>query len=342
MKTLNLLLFLFIIITFFSACKKNTDNKKDGCPMFSIVPEQPYDNPIWHPSGQIIGFNHKPIKEINYAYGYDCPMQASYTYDDEATGFYLINADGTNQRKVLPYYLQTPVWSHDGQWIAFVNGGQIYKMPFDGVNFDTTAIEQLTFNGNNFFPAWSPDDNLITYEQSVCSDNLICGIWSVDANTHSNISLVSYAQYSDWIHNTSSFIYSKNSYLNGTDIGDTICKYNYITNTNYLIKFISEPRTDNRYFKYNPVYNTIAYCSTGDIPEENGIWILEDTVNTQEQLLVSEAASFSWSPDGKYLVYLYRANNYRIDEEKGALWIIDVETKEKRQLTHNQFNLIIN
>ena len=64
--------------------------------------------------------------------------------------------------------------------------------------------------------------------------------------------------------------------------------------------------------------------------------------NAKEQLLVSEAGNFSWSPDGKYMVYLYRTNNYRIDEEKGALWIIDVETKEKRQLTYNQFNLLIN
>lgn len=341
MKTLKSVLLLFMITVFFTTCKKNTDVNND-CPIFSIVPHQPYDNPVWHPSGQIIGFNHRPIKEINYSYGYDCPMQASYTYEDDSAGFYLINVIGTNQRRALPYYLQTSAWSHDGQWIAFSNGGQIYKMPFDGEKFDTTAIVQLTFEGNNFSPAWSPDDMLITYGQSVCSGNIECGIWSVDVNTYSTTFLIFYGQYSDWIHNTASFIYSKNSFQNGIDIGDTIYKHNLANNSDYVIKFISTPHTDNRYFKYNPVNSSIAFCSTGDIPTENGIWLLEDAPYKEEQLLVSEATSFSWSPDGKYIIYMHRANNYRIDEEKGTLWVINVETKEKRQLTYNQFNLLIN
>jgi Tol biopolymer transport system component len=341
MKQLKSILASCIIISFLlSSCNKNKDINR-GCPMFGIVPQQPYDNPVWHPSEEIIGFNHRPIKEINYAYGYDCPMQASYTYEDDSSGFYLISADGTNQRRVLPYYLQTPSWSHDGNWIAFVNGEQIFKMPFDGNNFDTTAMEQLTFEGSNFFPDWSPNDEWISYDSNLDNENGMYFIWSMTMNGN-NKKRITYAPNVGEIrmpsYNFEGKFIAHIRYVTGTDVPEI-----FIMDTvgNNLQRITNNNKLEN-YPKYNPLNNTIAYYLQCSIPKETGIWLHKAEQNAEPELLVSEAAIFSWSPDGKYIVYQYRANNYRIDEEKGTLWVINIDTKEKRQLTYNHFNLLIN
>lgn len=64
-------------------------------------------------------------------------------------------------RRIFPYKLLNPVWSPDGEWIAFVlplgDESHICKMRFTGETFDTTTILHLTTEGRNFFPSWSPD-----------------------------------------------------------------------------------------------------------------------------------------------------------------------------------------
>ena len=326
MKLLKVVFVLITMMLLIEGCEKKANQTK-GCPMFSIVPQQPYDDPVWHPSGKIIGFNHTPIKEIDYSYGYQCPMQASYFYEEESAGFYLINADGTNQRRILPYYLLNPAWSHDGKWIAFSKGGQIYKMPFDGENFDTAAMEQLTFTGSNFFPDWSPDDEWIAYDSDVGSKNGAYYTWKMRNNSTSKTRIAS-GRMPGW-ENQDTIIY----------IGLEYQVYS-IALTDSVVTQITDMNSVKMYPKYSPNNTLIAYYSFGNDPEENGIWLTGGIEGDTEQMLISEATSFSWSPDGKNIVYLHRANNYRIDEETGVLWIINVETKEKRQLTYNHYNLL--
>lgn len=245
MRNPNKIIFLFIItiLSIFGCNEKDNEELiTNNCPEWSASPSSPYFDPIWHPSGDIIGFNHMPLKEIDYTYGYDCPWQADYKHDIDSMGFWLINADGTNQRRVLPYYLQTPAWSPDGNWIAFVQGAQIFKMPFDGEKFDTANIVQLTFEGRNFHPSWSPNNAEIVYSESICNEELKCGVWTYSLITREYEFLNKYGSDPDWHPSSDSIIFLTNAInSDGADIGDSIWFYSRKDKVKTLFKFISTP-----------------------------------------------------------------------------------------------------
>lgn len=137
---------LFLTLTFLclSACDiiENDDDDLPPCPPFLTVPIPPYDSPCWHPSGEFIGFNHTPLLRINYPYGEHC--QGVYEWESQQSGFWLINTDGTNMRRIFTYKLQNPVWSPDGEWIAFVlpfgDERLICKMRFKDIFMKTIII----------------------------------------------------------------------------------------------------------------------------------------------------------------------------------------------------------
>lgn len=319
-------------------CDEALDGKSK-CPGFDWVPRSPYDDPIWHPNGEIIGFNHTPIKEIKYSYGYDCPRQATYVYENDSTGFWLVNADGTNMRRVLPYYLETPDWSPDGKWIAFSNGAQISKMPFDGENFDTTAIEQLTFEGRNFFPAWSSDGQLIAYDNTNCGGATIpippnsCGVLIMDADG-GNRTFIGKGRVPYW-GNNNDFLYTY-----GT-------KYNLIQNTSEVFFDIQENQVSFQpRVRFNPDGTLIGFIGGGpgvnSLLSQNSetkhfLKLLSITPDGNNLRLISEnnILNFSWAPDGR-IVYL-DFDNIRVDNGKGTLWIMDADGKNQQQLTYNNF-----
>ena len=162
-----------------SSCGSVNDPKLP-CQDYGLVPTNSYWEPAWYPTGEFIGFNHMPLDEITYPKGDQCYGIQHFNLD--SLGFWIIQPDGSHLHRIYDHWLQTPRWSPDGQWIAFVEDAQIFKIRFTGVGFDTTSITQLTFSGRNFFPDWSPSGDRIVYDSDVNSDTGLKFIWIMNSD----------------------------------------------------------------------------------------------------------------------------------------------------------------
>mgnify|MGYP003390246537 CR=1 FL=1 len=322
---ISVCIFFFILIL--GGCDENQDGNSK-CPPYDIVPDSPYDAPIWHPSGSFIGFNYMPIKEIQYNYGYNCPRQAKYVYDLDSIGFYFVDADGTNKRMGLPYRLITPAWSPDGQWIAFANGGQIFKMPFDGEKFDTSAIQQLTFEGENYFPSWSPDGELIAYDSNEDSPTGLSFVWKMKSNGNDKVRITYVPEKGEtrmpnW-GNDFTIIYQ-------AYVGVQYAEIFKIDSTGENIIRLTNDLFQDQYPKYSYDNKFIAFLSDGYL------CILNNESGQIQYRFSDKVSNFSWSSAGQ-IVYA-KFDYQRIDETMGTLWIMDADGGNQKPLTYN--NMII-
>ncbi len=329
----KIILFSFIVITALSfSCRKDNpiDGSKPPCGGIDlgIVPHPPYDSPIWHPSGQFIGFNHTPLQNIVYP----DPCNPEQKFASDSTGFWLINSDGTNMRRIFPYTLQSPAWSPDGEWIAFVSNAQIFKMRFTVNTFDTTTLAQLTTGGENFYPAWSPDRQWIAYNSAICEGPKTCGIWMVSSINQQKQFLASYGNSPCWNFNSPNKILYATTAINlkGQVVGDSLWIFNINTNINSFFTFIGGQNNDSRCLHYSPDGTKIAFWSSGNL------WIMDTTGNNQYQLTFHGADdAFSWMPSGDKIVYTrYQSTDWTMNN--GVLWMIDINSKTETQFTFNR------
>ncbi|GBD89299.1 translocation protein TolB [bacterium BMS3Abin04] len=89
--------------------------------------------------------------------------------------------------------------------------------------------------------------------------------------------------------------------------------------------------------KYSPDGTKIAFTSQS-AGEQPHIWVMNSDGTNLKQLtkegVYADAEPFSLSPSGNFIVY----SQYRFDKwpvQNGTLWILNVNTGNKQQLTFN-------
>jgi hypothetical protein len=203
-------------------------------------------------------------------------------------------------------------------------------MRFDGENFDTTSIEQLTFEGRNFFPAWSPDGTLIAYDNTNCGSATTpippnsCGVLIMN-NDGSGKRYIGVGRYPYW-QNTNDYLYSGGF------------KYNLTENTSEIFFDARDFNVSIRPpVRFNPEGTLIAFIGnyTNTSTQFAKFFTITPNGSNLKKVSTNNIMNFSWAPDGR-IVYL-NFDYMRIDNEKGALWIMDADGKNQQQLTRNNF-----
>jgi Tol biopolymer transport system component len=170
------------------------------------------------------------------------------------------------------------------------------------MTFDTSTVAQLTFEGRNFFPAWSPDGQWIAYNESVCEGLKTCGIWLMTSSGTNRRFLAAYGDFPSWHPSGTKIVYWTAAVTQeGGTIGDSLWAYDLRTNTESVLIFISSQTNDSRHAKYSPDGTKIAFLSSSNI------WIMDTTGANLRQLTTegvdaSFGLPFTWSPDGGSLV----------------------------------------
>jgi len=314
--------FLFFLFS----CILSGCNRGD-CYSFGLLAAPPYSSPVWYPDGSMLGFNHTPIQLIGKMLNGDCGPTYSYSSFSDSDGFWLINRDGSNLRRVTNFELLNPSWSPDGKWIAFCNGAQIYKMSFDGVSFDTANIIELTNDSSNhFYPSWNLTGDSIYFDSDEQNVNAPYQVYKMAADG-SGQTLIGNKGI-DSIYSREPFCAPTTQILHIR--GDSI-SYNVFTmdgNGNHVkqLTFNTSP-----YVIGNPrYYNSKIYY------QDHGVWSADGDGSGLTMIAGNSEQGFSIAPDGTIAyVNFDPGGSPAIDQTHGVIWIMNPDGSNKTQFTFN-------
>jgi hypothetical protein len=296
-----------------SCSKKNKEEKLCGdaygeSPRIAL---QPYLNPQWDPTGNLVAFNHIPVSKLITN---TCGLPYFGGKADSA-GLYLIKNDGTGFTRVTDRPLEDPKWSPDGKWLAYNRLGEIWLLPFNGTTFDTAAKRKITPTGQNATYAWSPDsDSLYYLNTNTNSVNATFpGKFYRVAVDGSGVTMVGDGAYYFWV--TSDRIYFNQVRDIFSTKKDGSDKQQHTTGSDY--KYFVSVHNGIIYFESN--MSSLWSVNPGNSPVQ-----LDEGVHT-----------YDVSSTGEIVYGKFRVNTDEINAQNGTLWIMNADGSNKRQLTFN-------
>ncbi|MCH7783298.1 twin-arginine translocase subunit TatC [candidate division KSB1 bacterium] len=224
-------------------------------------------------------------------------------------------------------------WSPDGKKLVMESGGHIYTVEvprIDPVFVDMTTLKQLTSEGGNFFPEWSPDGEWIVYDSNVNDPKGASVIWKMRSDgsqkTDIGTQLVGEWRTPDWSPDGRRIVF-RNYVNSGGEI------YTMDINGNNLERLTFDDRSDQNP-KYSPDGSKIAYITSTN-KGETSIRVMNTDGSNNRQISPIDAMSFAWRPDGKKIIFMYW-HEFKQFEGNGELWTINPDGSGLKRLTFSK------
>ena len=254
-----------------------------------------------------------------------------------ACGGEIDDEDANNQKMLLPPPTQLR-WSHDGEWIVYIEKFQSIQM----INTNTKETKLLTGTGAYNHPVWSPDGTKIAYDHSPedlgdiwvktvrpspdvsikltsAPQSDLCPEWSPDGKT---IAFQSHRKGNWDIYVISSDGSSESVQLTSDPSSDQIPLWSpdgkeivfrsnrtgdyeiwIISIDDMKLRQITNAEGKETNYRWSPDGAQIAYKAQRS--EEYNIWVTETEgsgIETQISLN-GDVGTLDWSPDGRYILY---------------------------------------
>ena len=313
MKQITILTFLFALIHFLSCDDPiMIDDPLGFEPGFTAVNEFPG----WTPDGTQIVYLHYGTKQIEDVIGIDY----------ELVGLWIMDKDGSSQRKLLDMLVGNAHFSNDGNWLVYREFGDIYRAPFAGDSIVTAEKEQLTTDGRSSFPSISPDGEWIAYKGSVADNLSLSGIWVMKSNGSEDRFIGLFGNDPSWHPNGKNIIGYVSAGPNTR--WNKFVRY-YPFDSTVPVTHNAVAGNDNRYPRYSPDGLKIVFASL--VPGERFSVYTMNTDGTGIRRL-TDGSQPSWSPDGSEIVFIRPPVNIKIVGLE-TIWIMDSNGTNIRQLT---------
>lgn len=283
-------LYLGLILLGWMSCDVNDSESKEA-PLQTFIDVK---YPKWSPDGNSILYSSYGLVAVSRDLKY-------WTDNIDSAGVWVMNSNGNGRKQVLDIPFSYADWSNDGSKLVYQVGGTIYSADFDGIRIDSSSIRQLTIEGLNRLPEWSPDGNYIFYSQVDCSENSIsCGLWllNLESNTFELVS--NGAVRGTWSGTSEEIVFLKTYGSGGQTLGDKFYSYNVSTKETEVIY---ELEGESNHISLSPLENIMAFTHNirGETPN---IWKLNLDTEELTQITFDGAQMPDWSPDGKKIVYV--------------------------------------
>lgn len=297
-----------------------SDKGKTTGPFTAPNPEtfpNPYTEPTWYPNGRAIMFNYTPLVR---RYRDPDTGRIKYVFAESLAGLWTVNVDGSGLRRLTNGYLREPDWDPAGVTLAFA-GGDIWTVAGSDTGLAAGTERQVTTIGG-VAPSWRPDGEAIAFGIGGV------GLFVVprSGGEAREIGEQGWA-FPDWSPSGDSLVFI------GT-VGSTrgVC---VADSTGLGLRLLwGPPRANLGPPRWSPVGGKIAVAGrVGTGPYV--LWVMGSDGSSPHSLTRESVQQFvAWSPDGKEIAYV-RSEYADTSLTNGTIWIIDVETGVKRQLTFN-------